>query len=317
MINVLLDVDTGIDDAVALVFAARSPSLRVLGVTTVAGNVEIEKTTANTIRVLDAIGKRDIPVARGARQPLARPLKTAAEFHGRDGLGGLDLPPPSRAPAALSATRFLCETLRAAPEPVTLVAVGPQTNIALAFLEEPDLLSAKLERVVFMGGAVAAGGNSTPAAEFNAWADPEALKVVLHSGLDLVMIPWDVIFKATLPRDEVQAMAAADEPALRLVGQLSRAFMAFFERPDVVFCDPSAVAAAIDPEVVLTRRYHVDVETAGSLTTGMTVVDRREHVAEGERKKEPNCRVAVDLDTERFRYLFRTALGSTNNRRGR
>ncbi len=305
--NVILDVDTGIDDSIALILAARSARLRVLGVTTVAGNVEIEKTTANTIRVLDAIGRTDIPVARGARQPLARPLKTAAAFHGPDGLGGLDLPAPTRPPVSMTAIRFLCETLRVAAEPVTLIALGPQTNLALALLEEPDLLAAKLERVIFMGGAVA-GGNSTPAAEFNAWADPEAMSVVLHGGLALTMVPWDAIFKATLPRDEVRAMEIADDPALRLAGQLSRPFMAFFDDPEVVFCDPSAVAAAIDPAVVKTRSYHVDVETAGTLTTGMTVVDRRARVAEGAAKQRPNCEVAIDLDTERFRHVFREAL---------
>lgn len=313
-LDVILDVDTGVDDAMALALAVRSRRLHLLGVTTVAGNVAVDKTTDNTLRVLHYLGADDVPVARGASRPLARALKTAEAFHGADGLGGLTLPPSHRGPVDASAAEFLVSALRKARRPVTLVALGPQTNLALALLLAPDVVTEKVQRLVFMGGSVAALGNSTPSAEFNAWVDPEAMRLVLRSGLPITMVPLDVITSATLPAAEIASMKDAEDPALRLIAELSPIFVQFFGGEEVVFCDPSAVAVAIDPGLVETKPLAVDVETAGELTTGMTVVDRRLKAAEGVPLSRPNCDVATKLDRDRFRQVFRDTFTESRHR---
>ena len=196
MTDIILDCDPGHDDAIALLLALASPEVRLLGVTTVSGNQTLEKTTANAIRVLDHVGRDDVPVAAGAARPLVRERHVAAEVHGETGLDGPDLPPPSREPEPTHAIDWIAQTLEASSTPVTLVPTGPLTNIALFLARYPEL-GTKLERVVLMGGAVGEG-NVTPAAEFNIWADPEAAHVVFASGLDLTMVGLDVTHKALL-----------------------------------------------------------------------------------------------------------------------
>jgi pyrimidine-specific ribonucleoside hydrolase len=191
-IPIILDCDPGHDDAIALLLAVASPELELLGVTTVHGNQTVEKTTANAIRVLDLVGRADVPIAAGAGSPLVRELTVASHVHGTSGLDGPALAAPSRAPRAERAVLFLERTIAASPLPVTLVATGPLTNIA-------ELLGrtggANVERIVSMGGSIAEG-NMTPAAEFNIWADPEAAQQVFHAGLDTTMIGLDVTHRA-------------------------------------------------------------------------------------------------------------------------
>src|SRR2546421_9314180 len=191
-IPILLDCDPGHDDAIALLLALASPELELLGITTVAGNQTLEKTTANAIRVLDFVGRDDIPVAAGADQPLLRDPFVAAYVHGEPGLDGPDLPPPQREPVRQHAVDFLAERIRARDGRVTLVPTGPLTNVALMLALHPD---ARPERIVLMGGAIAEG-NVTPAAEFNIWCDPEAAARVFASGIDVAMIGLDVTHEA-------------------------------------------------------------------------------------------------------------------------
>ena len=204
---ILLDCDPGHDDAIALFLALASPELELLGVTTVAGNQTLDKTTANAIRLLDAVGRAEIPVAAGADRPFVRERYVAAYVHGESGLDGPDLPPPSREPDGRHAVELLAETLNAAGRPVTLVPTGPLTNIALLLALHPGV-EERIERVVLMGGAIAEG-NVTPAAEFNIWADPEAARRVFESGLDLTMVGLDVTHQALVGEPEAERMRAA------------------------------------------------------------------------------------------------------------
>jgi inosine-uridine nucleoside N-ribohydrolase len=192
--RILIDCDPGHDDAIALLLALASPEVEVVGVTTVAGNQTLEKTTANAIRVLDFVGRDDVPVAAGANAPLLRDPFVAAYVHGDTGLDGPDLPPPQRAPLDRHAVDFLAEHVAGA----TLVPIGPLTNVALLLARYPE---ARPERIVLMGGAIGLG-NVTPAAEFNIWADPEAAARVFSSGIELTMIPLEVTHQALLMEDD-------------------------------------------------------------------------------------------------------------------
>src|ERR1700760_3312628 len=203
----IIDCDPGHDDAMALMLAVASPELELTAVTTVAGNQTIEKVTANAIRVLDVAGS-DVPVAAGAHRALVHPAATAADVHGETGLDGPDLPPPSRAPEPEHAVELLARRLRERPH--TLAAVGPLTNVALLLAVHPEL-AGRIERLVNMGGA-GGGGNVTPAAEFNIWADPEAAKRVFASELDLTMVGLDVTHKALLTPDHLEVLELAGEP---------------------------------------------------------------------------------------------------------
>src|SRR5947209_5754436 len=185
---ILIDCDPGHDDAIALLLALASPEVEILGVTSVAGNQTLDKTTANAIRVLDVAGRGDVPVAAGADRPLVREQYVAAYVHGESGMDGPTLPPPSREPLERHAVDFLAETIRGAGRPVTLVPTGPLTNVALLLAMHPDV---RPERIVLMGGAIAEG-NVTPAAEFNIWCDPEAAARVFVIGIDVTMIGVDV-----------------------------------------------------------------------------------------------------------------------------
>ena len=205
-IPTLIDCDPGHDDAIAILLALGSPEIELLGITTVAGNQTLEKTTANAIRVLEAVGRTDIPVAAGAERPLVRERRVAAEVHGETGLDGPDLPPARGQPVPAHAVDFLAERILGGAEAVTLVPTGPLTNIALLLARHPDV-QPRIERIVLMGGAIGLG-NVTPAAEFNIWADPEAAQRVFSSGLDVTMVGLDVTHKALMGRDHAERLRA-------------------------------------------------------------------------------------------------------------
>ena len=293
-VPILRDCDPGHDDAIALLLALGSDEVELRGVTTVAGNQTLEKTTANAIRVLELAGRADVPVAAGADRPLVREPRVAANVHGETGLDGPDLPPPRARPQGEHAVDFLAGRVAAA----TLVATGPLTNVALLLARHPH---ARPERIVLMGGSIAEG-NVTPAAEFNIWADPDAAARVFASGLEITMIGLDVTHRALV--------TSAHAERLREAGRIGRTvaelldFYAAFHR-EVYGFDGSpvhdAVAAAhvIDPSLLEVRRLNVRVETESELCRGRTVVDlwRRTGL-------EPNADVAVGIDSERFLELL-------------
>jgi len=293
-IPVILDCDPGHDDAIALLLVLASPELDLLGVTTTFGNQTLAKTTRNALRVLELAGRADIPVASGAERPLVRELVVAAHVHGESGLDGPTLPPASGEPVSDDAIAFLAETIGGAPGPVTLLPVGPLTNIA-RYLEAHG--TGNLGRVVLMGGAIAEG-NMTPAAEFNIWADPEAAQQVFHAGLDVTMVGLDVTHMA-VTRPEHQTRLRAAGAIGSFVAELVDFFSVYHRETygwdGAPIHDAVAVAEAIRPGIVETRVRNVEIELESDLCRGRTVVDLWERT-----DRPANVRVGVRLETSAF-----------------
>ena len=300
MTAIICDCDPGHDDAIALLLALASPELQVLGVTTVSGNQTLEKTTANAIRVLQHIGRREIPVAAGAPRPLVRERHVAAHVHGESGLDGPDLPPASRGPEPSHAIDWIANALVASEDPVTLVATAPLTNVALFVARYPELVT-RLERIVVMGGAIGEG-NETPAAEFNVWSDPEAACRVFASGVDLTMVGLDVTHQALMKPVHAERLAGAGT-AGKLVAELYRFFAQFHRREygwdGAPVHDAVAIAHVIDDRLLSTKHCGVVVDTGSEPSRGRTHVD-----LSGRTAWARNCHVAVDIDSERFLELL-------------
>ena len=291
---ILLDCDPGHDDAIALLLALGSDELELRGVTVVAGNQTLEKTTANAIRVLELAGRGDVPVAVGSPRPLVHEPFVAAYVHGETGLDGPDLPPPQAEPSDQHAVDFLAERLEGA----TLVATGPLTNVALLLARYPE---ARPERIVLMGGAIAEG-NVTPAAEFNIWADPEAAARVFASGLDVTMVGLNVTHQALVTAAHAEQLRGAGRVG-KVVAELLD-FYGVFHREVYGFDgspvhDAVAVAHVIDPTLLELQHLNVRVDCESELCRGRTVVDvwRRSGL-------EPTANVAVGIDSERFLTLL-------------
>jgi inosine-uridine nucleoside N-ribohydrolase len=301
--KIVIDCDPGHDDAIAILLALASPELEVVGVTTVAGNQTLDKTTRNALVTLEVGGRPDIPVAAGADAPLQRELRTAAHVHGETGLDGPSLSEPSAEPVYEHAADFLAALI----EPGTvLVPTAPLTNIALLLERHPEVREA-IDRIVWMGGAIGEG-NVTPAAEFNAFVDPEAAAVVFASRIPITMIGLDVTHKALFTRAHAERLRDAGR-AGRFVAELSDFFQRFHERSygfeGSPIHDAMAVAHVLDPTLVTTRHVNVAVETSSELCDGRTVVDLR-----GVTGREPNTDVGVDVDAERFLELLVSRIGS-------
>ena len=301
---VILDVDPGHDDAVAIMMACGSPGLDLRAVTTVAGNATLPKTTRNALRVLSLIGRTDVPVAAGAARPLARELRTAEDIHGESGLDGPEIPEAAFEPDDRGAVDLIADTLRASPEPVALIPVGPLTNIAAFLRKHPDLKD-RVSGVSLMGGSMGLG-NTTPAAEFNIYVDPEAAREVFESGLPITMSGLDVTHQAgagPAERDRLRSIGG--------VGGVVAGFLDFFagtyeriygfDAPPLH--DPVAVAAVLEPGLLRRRTMRVDVECEGDLTRGETVCDFH-----GVTGKRANAEVGIGLDREAFFDLLQDSL---------
>ena len=302
---VILDVDPGHDDAVAIMLACAAPGLDLLAVTTVAGNVPLEKTTRNTLRVLSLIGRTDVPVAAGASSPLHRPLHTAENIHGESGLEGPGISGPSSEPDERSATELIADTLREAPEPVTLIPTGPLTNIA-TFLRRYPELKERVAHVSLMGGSIGLG-NTTPAAEFNVYVDPEAAREVFESGLPITMSGLDVTHQArTGPaeRERLRSLGRTGGVVAGLLEYFAGTYERIYGFDAPPLHDPVAVAAVLEPGLLKTRPMRVDVECESELTRGETVCDFY-----GVTGEPPNAEVGVDLDREGFFDLLHRTLG--------
>jgi inosine-uridine nucleoside N-ribohydrolase len=291
---IIIDCDPGHDDAIALLLALASPEVELLGVTTVSGNTTLPNTTANALKVLEHVGRTDVPVAAGADRPLVREQYVATYVHGESGLEGPELPEPSTRPIDEHAVDFL----GARANGVTLVPVGPLTNVALLLARYPDV---RPERIVLMGGAIAEG-NLTPAAEFNIWADPEAAARVFESGLDVTMIGLDVTHKALVGAEAVERMRASGR-----AGTLVAELMAYYNRfhreaygfEGSPIHDAVAVAHVLRPGLVDTKHVHVAIETQSELCRGRTVADIWRRTG-----NEPNADVGVDIDGPAFVELL-------------
>lgn len=303
---VILDCDPGHDDAIALILALASPELKVLAVTTSAGNQTPDKTLNNALRILTLLGRDDIPVAAGAPKPLARELIIADNVHGESGLDGPKLPDPAFAPVAMTALELMASCLRESPEPVTLVPTGPLTNIALLLAAHPELKS-KIARIVLMGGAAGAG-NWTPAAEFNIYVDPEAADMVFKSGIPITMCGLDVTHQAQVMDEDIERVRAITNPVAQCVAGLLDFFMIYHRDPKWGFAgaplhDPCTIAWLLAPALFHGVECRVDIETGGTHTSGMTVVDRY-----GLTGKPANALVLLGLDRAGFIDLLVTRL---------
>jgi len=300
---VIIDCDPGHDDAIALLLAFASPELDVKAVTVVAGNQTLPKTLRNALKVLSFAGIRT-EVAAGASKPLVRDLIVAPEVHGESGLDGPILPAPTLEPSRRPAWEAIIEVVRRSPSPVTLIPVGPLTNIALALLMAPEIKD-NIERITLMGGA-AYEGNWTPAAEFNILVDPEAARVVFESGLPLTMIGLDVTHKALVYDEDIARLREMKGRVATMVAELLEFFGIFHDNfgfKGSPLHDPCAVAAVVDPSIVTTRHLRVDIETKGEFTTGRTVVDFY-----GVTQREPNVDVGLDIDRDRFMEMLFEAM---------
>ncbi|ELB2792518.1 pyrimidine-specific ribonucleoside hydrolase RihA [Aeromonas hydrophila] len=303
---IILDCDPGHDDAIALILALASPELKVLAVTTSAGNQTPDKTLNNALRILTLLGRDDIPVAAGAPKPLARELIIADNVHGESGLDGPKLPDPAFAPVAMTALELMAKCLRESPEPVTLVPTGPLTNIALLLAAHPGLKS-KIARIVLMGGA-AGPGNWTPAAEFNIYVDPQAADMVFKSGLPITMCGLDVTHEAQVMDEDIERVRAITNPVAQCVAGLLDFFMIYHRDPKWGFAgaplhDPCTIAWLLAPALFHGVECRVDIETGGTHTSGMTVVDRY-----GLTGKAANALVLLGLDRAGFIDLLVTRL---------
>jgi pyrimidine-specific ribonucleoside hydrolase len=313
-IPVILDVDTGVDDALAILFAVAHPGIDVLGICCVAGNASLERVVENTLRVLDVAGAPDIPVAAGARRPLISPARSASHVHGEGGLGTVHLPPGDRVPVPEGAVELMRRLITDSPRPVTLVALAPQTNLALLLRQYPDLAD-NIERIVFMGGS-AGVGNATAVAEFNVWHDPEAAAIVLDSGIPTFMYGLDVFTQVSVDRDVAAALEQGDSAYGRVVGSLltnrvARSASSAAEYTGLIG-DAGALCALVDPDALVTRLLPVRVELTG-YGRGQTIVDRRlgrgEDSLHGSANNGEVVEVALDVDAPRFARLFLDTLG--------
>jgi pyrimidine-specific ribonucleoside hydrolase len=306
---VIIDTDPGIDDAVAILLALASPELDVRALTTVAGNSTIEHTTHNAGRLLRLVGRSDIPVGRGASRPLVRPPAPASEqVHGSDGFGNAGIDDSATEADPRPAVQLITDVVEDSAEPVTLIAVGPLTNVALLDAMRPDILR-RLDRIIVMGGA-ARGGNRLPTAEFNVWFDPEAARRVFALGLDVTMVGLDVTEQAITPASAWQPLEDGGEAAAAILA-MNRFYAGFhagsqegrfLDGPDEPYTmqhDSLAVAAAIRPDLLRTVPAYVQVECGSPLTEGTTVVDLRNDLG-----RQPNAQVALGVDVPRFNELL-------------
>ena len=327
-IPLLIDCDTGIDDALALLYAAASPEAEIVGVSCVAGNVELADVVRNTLAVLELAGRADVEVAAGAERPMARPLRTAADTHGPTGVGYAQLPAPTSRPSERDAARLIVECARARPGELTLVTLGPLTNVALALEQEPDL-PRLLRRLLMMVGSYRSPGNTAPTLEWNAGVDPEALAATLagwrasaagsHGVAHPVAFGLDVTERARMTPAHLDRLAAQagspERPMVRFVSDALRFYFEFHDRYDGFYGafihDALVVAAALDPTLARTEPLAVEVELEGRWTTGETVADWRH--AWG---REPDVDVAVEADADRFLERFEQRVGHLAATRG-
>ena len=294
--KIILDCDPGIDDALAIAFAHGHPGLELVGITTVAGNVGLAKTTANALAVCEFIGAAGTPVTAGCDRPLVRPAIDAREVHGDSGLGGATLPPPATDPAPGHAIDYIIDTVRAAPGEIMLVATGPLTNIALAVRREPRLTD-WVRGFVIMGGS-AGRGNVTPAAEYNIWADPEAAAAVFGAGWTVIMLGLDVTLRTSATAAVLQRMGNLGPLGTELLLPALEQYRSVREPAGPPVHDVCAVAWVAEPGLFGLVPAHVQVETAGPLTAGMTVTDF--DVSGAGQVSGANALVAMDIDVDRF-----------------
>lgn len=296
--RIIIDTDPGVDDAIAIFLALASPEIDVVAITTVNGNVDVDKTTLNARRLVTMAGRADIPVARGAATPLAGPSGSASDVHGEDGLGDLSWSEPHVPEDELSAVAMLVRECLSAP--TTIVAIGPLTNLAHLVLQHPEVIQ-HVEQVVVMGGA-SFEGNVTPAAEFNIWADPEAAEIALGTSWPIVLMPLDLTHQAFLsPKTQSELAAMSNNVGPTCAGMLEHYadfHEQWYQNRNVIMHDAMAVYEIIDSAAITKERVGLQVETSGKYARGATFVSR------GHAHSNSNIRVGTHVDNDRFCRLL-------------
>ena len=314
--KIIFDTDPGTDDALALMLALNSPELDVRAITVVPGNVTAKQGLDNALRMVSLANRCDIPVAAGAQHPLFQKLITAQFWHGKNGLANIELPPSKCKVDSHFGPDLIIQLVHASPHEITLVPVGPLTNIALAIEMDPSIVPL-VKEVIIMGGSIS-GGNVNAAAEANIYNDPEAAQVVFQAGWPLTMVGMDVGDKALLSQKYLDQLRQTHGPVNDFISGVAKFLVdlaAQFGSPGTPMYDPLAVGVAIDATLVKAPAMHVDVETRGEFTRGETVANRHGYVErnvlhgdhyeiEGADKVEPNAKVCVDVEADRFLQLF-------------
>ncbi len=300
--RILFDTDPGIDDACAILLALASPELSVEGISVVHGNCSLVQGTTNALSILELAGVSHIPVAKGCALPLVQPSLLAPETHGNTGLGYAQLPEPRLQPIGQHAVDFLIERILAAPGEITLVAIGPLTNVALAIRQEPRVVGA-IKELVVMGGAIRYEGNTTALAEFNTYVDPHAAHIVYHAGIPATLVPLDVTYECVLTPGDVERLLKIESPVTRFVADATRFYMEFHDQyqkiEGCVINDPLALALTFAPELCTYRDLPVDVDLSGGISMGKTVADFYNYG-----KQPANLRVALEVRARDFIELF-------------
>src|SRR5271156_4047131 len=326
-LRIIIDTDPGIDDAMAIFLALRSPELKVEAITPVAGNVPLDLTLPNALRLVEIAGRTDVPVATGASHPLIRRLVTSGHVHGVNGLAGVEFPEPKIKPVRETAPELIRRIVRENPGEITIVAVGPLTNVALALRADPEL-AGMIPAIVIMGGSLS-GGNITPAAEFNLYVDPEAARIVFDANIPLTVVGLDVTRKCLVSEQHIKQLEAANNPVSQAAGKIMRAT---YERmrhggevTDIALHDALTVASLIDHDVITRKEYYVEIETFGEWTAGQTLgYDGHGPVRKSPPMEtsapepppaaipyKPNAQVAVGVDPSRFFHLLIPRLTGT------
>lgn len=324
--RIIIDTDPGVDDAMAIFLALRSPELKVEAITPVSGNVPLALTLPNALRLVEIAGRPEVPVAAGASVPLVRHLVTAEYVHGENGLAGVEFPAPKLKPVAESATEIICRLVRSSPGEITIVAIGPLTNIATVLRSDPEI-ARMIPAIRIMGGGLV-HGNITPAAEFNLYVDPEAARIVFDAGIPLTMVGLDVTEKVLVNDSHIRQLQAAQNPVSQAAAKILKATLDHVRHSNnityVAMHDPLTVASLIDPSLLTFTDYHVDIETEGEFTSGMSVGWARAPVRgsapmalAGPPAPEPdmsfhaNANVATEVQPQRFFDLLIPRLAGT------
>ncbi len=300
--HVLFDTDPGIDDSLAILLALASPELRVAGISVVHGNCSVDQALTNALGVLELAGASSLPVARGFSLPLVQPSLLAPETHGNAGIGYARLPPTSARPVSQHSVDFVIDKIMGSPGEISLICIGPLTNVAVALRKEPRIIRAVRE-VIIMGGAIRHQGNTTPLAEFNVYVDPHASHVVYHSGMPITLVPLDVTYQCALTRQDVARLQLIDSPISQFIADSTRFYMEYHDAyqkiEGCIINDPLALALAFAPELCDYEEHYVDVDISGGVSMGKTFADFYRA-----NQQPANMKVALGVRARDFIELF-------------
>ena len=300
--KIIIDTDPGVDDALTFLLALASPEIQLEALTSVHGNIGIENTTRNALSVLELAKASHIPVARGCEVPLVSPLyKSDKNVHGKKGVGNAELPEPKSKVINQHAIDFLIEKVNAEPNQISIFPIGPLTNIALAIRKEPEFVK-NVKELVIMGGSIKQGGNATPLAEFNIFADAHAAHVVFHAGIPIKLIPLDVTHQCLLTSDDIEKINQINSPIARFIKDATDVYLDFYRKHGIDGCalhDPLTLATIIAPKLLTFENYYVGVDFSGGVSNGNTFADLM-NVS----KKPANMQVAMGVRGRDFIELF-------------